>query len=331
MDPSGQRRDHGKDATIVPKFGSHAQSLASHQSSYFYSEWSKKWIYGTCMDDQPPLPPDELQVRPESHRKRIVVTFRLPENHQRDILSMRLFRKLQDEHGRDLTDWLPMVHSDGKVDQAPANVIFYDRDVDFFQISKRRYVYAAQCVSRHGEDSVLSTQLAARLNKDYSSRGEFLVDCVSAQGVRLEYFGAFSVIPFQTTKVETIAQSPPQKIGQNPGVAAIVLTGRDTISGAQSVSGVYLLRVQSLDTGETSDIPFNLTFQFFKTREKFVPQTILTLFEPDKRNSVSVQSKTPMVLQKLLSQYEDPKKLSIQKDDVLKPLDLARPGDRWRR
>lgn len=321
----------GRDKTVIPKFGSHTQAVASHLSSYFYGEWSARWAYGTCMDDQPPLPPDELQVRAESQRKRVVVTFRLPENSQRDILSMRLFRKLVDESGRDLTDWVPLVHSDSQVDQPPRNVIYFDTNVDFYQVSKMRYVYAAQCISRHGEDSVLSVQLSARLNKDYSSRGEFPTEEVSSAGVRMEYFGAFSKIPFEVSKSELIVPVPAQHVGEAPGVAAVVFTGRDAVGNAMRVESNYVIRIQSLDTGQTEDIPFDVIFKAFKDREKFYSKHIFAVpAEPEKKSSVGFQSKTPNVIQKALAPYLDPKRLSVQKVAV-QPKDMAQPGDRWKR
>ena len=317
----------GKMASIKGKFGSQAAQLSTHQGSYFYGEWSQRWIYGTVMDDQPPAPPDELTARPESHRKRVVLTFRLPLDNQRDILSMRLFRKLQDENGRDLTDWIPMLGSSGKVDHPPQNVIFFDDKVEFFHVSKMRYVYAAQCTTRHGESSVLSEQLAVRLNQDHYSRGEYLVEQISAAGVRLQYYGAFSTIPFQVSKTELVVAPPP-----DDGVAALVLTGRDASGNMLGQGGDYLLRVQSLDTGEQVDIPFSLVFKTFQIREKFVPTPVFVMpASPQTKGSNEFKSKTPTLLQKVLTAYQDPALVSIKKTDAVAPALMAAPGERWKR
>lgn len=273
----------GKDPTVGKKTHTHTQPTATHKSSYFYSEWSSRWVYATCMDDQPPPPPDELQVRPESARKRVVVTFRLPENSQRDILSMRLFKKILGENGRELTDWIPMVHSDGRVDQPPQNIIFYDTNVEFFQIAKHRYVYAAQCVSRHGEDSPLSEQYATMLNKDYFSRGEYPVEMVSSKGVRVEYFGAFARIPFLRTQTQVVVMPHD----------TFTLTGRETMGNAMGVDGSYFLRIESLDTGEKMDVPFGVVFRNLKAREQFVNSSIYTPPSlPNQKGSQNFQNKT---------------------------------------
>lgn len=323
----------GKDPTVAPRFASHAAKLAPNLSSYFYSEWSHTWAYGTCMDDQPPLPPDELQARPESHRKRVVVTFRLPENNQRDILSMRLFRKLQDSNGRDLTDWLPMVHSDGAVDHPPQNVIFFDTNVDFFQTSRYRYVYTAQCVSRHGEDSVLSEQLAVRLNQDYSTRGEYLVDSISSAGVRMEYFGAFSTIPAKESRSELVVSPPLAHRGSGPGSAALIVVGRNALGNMQGTNTNYLIRVQSLDTGESSDIPFSTLFRYLKTREIFKIKHVFALpAHPEKKNSIAVLNKPSRVLVQQLTKYQDPKALGSTENKILTlPHDRAMPLERYKR
>ncbi len=278
----------GSDPTVSNVFASQTSPLASYKSSFFSSEWCKLWAYGSCIDDQPPAPPDELTVRSESHKKRVVVTFRLPENPQKDIWKMRLLRKFKDEIGRDISDWMTVVDdtSDGQaLDFAPKNVIYFDTDIDFFQKSKTRVVYAAQCISRHGEASFLSEQLCARLNADYFSKGEFPVEFVSSAGVRKEYFGAFSTNPVRTTSTEIVV-SPRQS-----RVASLSFSGRDVVGNASLDSSKYVCRIQSLDTGETTDVPFDVTFSNVPSRQEvaeydfYVPKDPVPAKEKKQRRS----------------------------------------------
>lgn len=253
----------GEDPTVSPVFASQSSLLAQFKSSYFSSEWGHTWAYTTLIDDQPPLPPDELTVRPESHKKRIVVTFRLPDNPQKDIWKMRLYRKFKDEVGRDITDWMQVAETDSDdvlMDFSPNNVLFFDTDVDFFQRNKTRIVYVAQCISRHGEQSYLSEQLCARLNEEYFSKGEYPTEFVSSAGIRREYFGAFSTNPVQTTKTEIVVSPPPTRMGRSSGVASLSFSGRQASGNATLDAVKYICRIQSLDTGETIDVPFDVNF-----------------------------------------------------------------------
>lgn len=319
--------------TTVKRFGSHTVPVASYKSSYLVSEWSHTWAYGSCIDDQPPLPPDELTVRPESHKRRVVVTMKLPYNPQKDILKMRLFRKIQDENGRDMSDWMQITESDAadrKIDFAPQNVVYFDNDLDFFQKKKMKAVYAAQCISRHGEDSTLSEQLGARLNQDYFTKGEFPVEFVSSPGVRLEYFGAFSVSPPRTTRTEIVVSPAPTRVGKSPGVAALILAGRNTMGNMTVNKGDYVCRVQSLDTGETADIPFSSNFVNLQNRQTvskfdfYVPSHSVS-----GKNSNDFDSESDTRLEDELTRFNDGGLPDASENDEVLVYDRASKGDRW--
>lgn len=219
------------------------RSFSGFKSSYFHSEWSKKWSYGIVIDPVPPSPPDELTVIPDSPRKRIMVTFKIPYNEQRDIFYMRLLRKIQDDHGNDLTDWVQVGPKPGY--DTTKNVIFYDTHVEYYENSPVKYVYAAQTVTRHGAISGLSDQLAGRLNQKFSIYGEFPVEFVSQQGVKLEHHGAFSTFPFKRFYGEIVVGN-----GHRMNLSVLELFGNQNMDSTQ-----YWLRAESLDTGEKKDIP----------------------------------------------------------------------------
>jgi hypothetical protein len=235
--------DYNQDVFVSIK-NSQTNKLFPYKSSYFHSEWSAPWQYASILDTNPPPPPDELVVRPESARKRIIVTMKYPEDSQRDILKMRLYRKLQTRGGEDLTGW------DIVADNfPPKNSIYVDSDVDFVEENGIRYVYAAQTVSRHKELSTLSEQLAARLNRNWKIFGEHPTEFVSNAGVKTSYFGAFSVKPFAPRHVETIV--PFRRFGElSEQLCSVAFAGRERLSLRPSDDRTYVIRAESLDTGE---------------------------------------------------------------------------------
>lgn len=264
----------GNEKLTTAQFGSQTRSLAFHRSSYFAGEWSGRWGYTTVMDSIPPAPPDELNVRAESARKRIVVTMKLPYNPQRDIYMIRLFRKLQDSRGKDLTGWKQAVEYgsvDRKVDFGPQNVLYYDTDVDFFQTNGIRYVYTAQCVSRHHELSALSEQIGVRLNQQFAVAGEYPADFVSCAGVRMEHFGSFSSYPPRRTKSEIVGQSPEDAAPHDRQSVSMIFSGRNGLSNGSRDTGKYVGRIMSLDTGEERDFPISVTYSPQKQQVRTIP------------------------------------------------------------
>jgi len=233
------------------------KGLATHKSSYFTSEWGRNWRYGAIVDTKLPGPPDEFSVRTESHRKRVVVTWKLPCNSQRDIHYYRLFRKLQDGAGNDLTDWDLI-----DIRFGAQNVLFFDNDVKYFQDGNLKYVYAAQTVTRHDEFSFLSCQLAVRLNEQFKNEGEYPIESISAAGVRLEAIGAFATNPPARIFRETTFQD------------TLIMTSRPGTNNRVFSDTTYCLRMESLDTGEKQDILVTMVFDNLKPeitkREKTV-------------------------------------------------------------
>ena len=261
----------GKDVTVKESFASNAEKLAKYKSSYFSSEWGNKWSYASCVDNQPPPPPDEIVVRPESHKKRISISFKMPENVQRDISGMRLYRKIKNHMGVDVTDWQRIGSDFG-----PENVLFFDdfssESLPFFQQTKFKFVYAATTLTKHGEESTFSDQLCARLNQDYFSKGEFPVEFVSCAGVRKQYTGNFSVYPHAKMKCEIVKASDPIKSTGSKNKVSVTIGSRNSTGNSILTDSKFIVRVVSLDTGEKKDIP--LTSKIVNTPDiDFVEQT----------------------------------------------------------
>ncbi len=232
--------------------------------------------------------PDGSQVLPF-----IEVTMKLPDNPQMDINRMVIYRKLQDQDGVDLTGWVQIqeinaverqgtrhllvakwdhqqddatgtkfdVHEEERVETfvefAPENCRYRDFNVGFFgKDNSYRYVYAGVCYSRHGEESVLSDQLGARLNPDWKKSGELPVDFVSCAGVNMHFdTGIFGTYPERRTRSEVIFKPDPKK--QTPG--AIGLRAQERMAQKLLSNANYVMRVESLDCGQHFDIPVTMT------------------------------------------------------------------------
>ena len=274
----------GYDKTYSTASVAGLDSVAPNLVSFFGSEWSRDWGQAMVIDTTPPNPPDELVVRPHSAEKAIEITMKLPHNPQRDISKMTLWRKLQDEWGNDLTNWVQITEpSDPKTSQgtklpavmnfreeqdqetgrdplaynrsivnqfvefAPVNARFIDYGVQYFGGQTRyRYVYAAMCHTRHGEKSKLSDQLSAIVNPEWAKTGEYPVKFVSCAGVDRDFdTGVFSTYPERHIRSEVV-----QRPGSHFSLVAQARTAKRALN-----NNTYVARVESLDTGQHVDIP----------------------------------------------------------------------------
>jgi len=232
-----------------------SKSLATHKSSYFESEWSRNWSYAAVTDVVLPDPPDEFSIKPESHRKRIVITWKVPYNPQKDLYYYVLYRKVVDENKNDLSDWEKLDIFFGE-----NNVIYFDNDIEFFDKSGLTYVYATQTVTRHDEYSKLSNQVGARVNSRSLEFGEHPVIHISCEGVDLNSIGAFSRIPAIKRREDVISQDK------------VMLTIRQGITRNPFMNNNYCLRVESLDTGEKKDYSIDVVYDNVKSESLEVTQ-----------------------------------------------------------
>jgi len=229
----------------------------------------------------------------------VIVTFRVPYNPQRDINNMTLYRKVQDADGNDVTGWIQLQEftedlndptrqgtrhlyltsyqheqdditgtkfiatntevTQNFVEYGPTTARFEDHDVEYYgKSSQYRYVYAAICYTRHGEESVLSEQIGCRLNPDWKKNGEYPLDFVSCAGVNMDYdTGLFGTWPERRMRSEIIF-TPDLK---NNLPAVISVGGQERRAKKLISNSHYVLRVESLDTGQHVDVPVDLTLQ----------------------------------------------------------------------
>jgi hypothetical protein len=123
------------------------------EASFYAGDWSD-WARAQVVDNVLPDPPDELTVRPISHRGEIDVVWKMPNDPQKDIHRVRLLRCV--DNGK-LGPWKLL-------GEFPAlNGRYTDRDVRPFEESREKYIYAMYSLSLHGERSALSEQIEARL------------------------------------------------------------------------------------------------------------------------------------------------------------------------
>ena len=210
----------------------------SNVTSFFAGGWSKTWATAVVIDAVPPPPPDELTVSPDSRAGNVRVTWKVPEDSQRDIAGFRLLRKEQSLSGQDLGPWSTIVTG-----FPPTNGIYFDSGIRYLQDNgHRRYVYAMQTYTRHEEISALSDQVAVSIDRSYSRSGERPVVFVSEQGVFPDQTGQFATKPIVTRKREVTAKS------------SISLRPRTGRTKAQIQGSTYVIRVESLATGEVRDI-----------------------------------------------------------------------------
>lgn len=250
-------------------------SLTPNYASYFGSEWSKNWATAHVIDDEAPNPPDQLSVLPQSEKKRIVVTFQIPENSQRDIWQMTLYRKVIDKNGRDVHPWTELADFD-----MTCGGYYEDYDVDMVQkdaesryLQPFRYVYAATAWSVHNGESKLSEQIGARLNPDWNERGEHPVEFYSSRGVdRIADHGVFSTIPVKQYKTHMVANPKNDNDGRAP---AGVHIGCQERWGTRILNGnSFILRLHSLDTGEYYDVDFTTSTTALEPQKIQAPSDI---------------------------------------------------------
>jgi hypothetical protein len=307
----------GPDPTVRDAPGAGLNSLAPNDASYFGSEWCGRWAAAILIDTVPPPPPDELIVRPHSEPDPdlgvpyVEIAFKLPYNPQADINKMTLWRKLQDEKGRDVTDWVQLqeftaVERQGTrylyatdyehqqdditgtkfnaretesvetfVEFAPLNARFKDISVAYFGGGTRyRYVYAAICHTRHNETSVLSDQLGVRLNPNWEREGEYLTDFVSCAGVNKDFdVGLFGTWPERRLRSEVIFQTKISHPSDVPG--KITFSGQSRIAHTAINNSNYIARIESLDTGEHIDVPVHITVSNQPTQNTVAERTVV--------------------------------------------------------
>lgn len=240
----------GTDKSIAVNDTSQAKRLASSVSSYFDSDWNKNWAYSTIVDLVPPPPPDEIHVRPDSRRKRNVLTWKVPDDKQRDISGFVVFRRFVTKDKVPMSDWEQLTGI-----LPPTNGLYFDTNVEYSEkINDVGYAYAVQTVSQHDEKSVLSDQLAAWLTQHSKETGEIPTAFISESGVDLSMHGAQSVKPVKKVYRDIIAKDIISLSGRVGGTSDVQYDNKEMI-----------VRLESLDTGEQRELQMSIKYNNVKT------------------------------------------------------------------
>lgn len=141
-------------ASTIDRLSAFAGLTSPPLASFYGGEWSG-WSRTQVTDDVPPEPPDEVIVRPVSWKGEIRVCWKDPPNPQDDLSKVTLLRAVVNS-GK-VSDWKKVA------DFPVGNGSYVDRDVRTFE-SGYSYIYALYSTSYHGQISLLSDQMEAKLS-----------------------------------------------------------------------------------------------------------------------------------------------------------------------
>lgn len=206
---------------------------------YMRSSWSE-YVNAVVLDTDLPHPPRELALHPISRDSEVIVRWGVPDNEQGDIASLNLYRRTR-RAGVFTSGWALIASG-----LAVSNGLYRDRGIPFRDPDE--LVYALTSVSVHGQVSGLSEQLSCRLVR----QGEELeVRLVSFPGIPLEAHGAFSVNPTRFGGGAVTCK------------ASITVSPRVGPSAYVNIDSDFVLRIQSLETGEAIDLPISVVYKNF--------------------------------------------------------------------
>lgn len=216
-----------------PAFNTSAGS-AIRQASFYAAEWSD-WARTLVTDTVPPDPPDELTVMPLSQKGQVRITWKMPNDPQRDISSITLLRStgLSGKY----TEWVKLAAV------VPANGVFVDTAVSPHETSHESYMYAMYSTSFHGQRSVLSERVVARLTDRSRYLGE---EPVRLAGPRGDDPTDHPVGPLSPIPRELIALN------------GATFYARGAASVLPLFDRSYVIEVQSLATGERAEVTLNV-------------------------------------------------------------------------
>lgn len=207
--------------------------IGTRVASYYFGDWSD-WSRTEVVDSLPPDPPDEVYVRPVSSNGKIRVSWKMPNDPQRDIDSIHLLRASVID-GR-VGEW------DDLGTFQPENGAYDDMDVVPHGMSRVEYVYALYSTSRHGNLSVLGDQFLARLSEP-SSHHEYPIRRTRPIGGDPMSHPSISE-PLESTEIVADRR--------------LVMYCRITESGHPLRDRDYMLDIRSLSTGERVQVALNV-------------------------------------------------------------------------
>lgn len=202
--------------------------------SYYGGDWSD-WASADIIDAVPPEPPDELTVRPVSRHGYIDVVWKMPNDPQRDTHRVRLLRCVERD-GR-IGPWV-------QLGEFPAaNGRFVDRSVSSFTQEQTKYTYAMYSLTRHGERSVLSEQVEARL-EEVSAMHELPLVQIAPKG--------------SDAMADSYAARTPIRDWNIIGKSRAVFYVRTAESAHPLNDRTYTVEVQSISTGEKARVTLSV-------------------------------------------------------------------------
>jgi hypothetical protein len=206
------------------------QKKVEYSSVYYESEPISNWIYVEIADTLPPPPPSSIKISPNTTQKSIYITWLTPAHSQRDIKSFNLYRRQKVGQTWKLLKSFPLTEN-----------VYIDKSLGFNQ----EYIYAITSVDVHGIESVLSTQIQAELNPNFSAeRQERPLRWVSGSGARPDEGFSNIYKKFFENEVPIV-------------VSANVVIGPTEMF--KETEKKLLIRVKSLDMHETKEFVITLT------------------------------------------------------------------------
>ncbi len=199
-------------------------------ASFYAGDWSD-WSQTQIIDTVLPDPPDELIVRPMSAKGMVDIVWKMPNDPQGDIHVVRLLRAtiVADR----VSDWKQL----GEF--VAANGRYVDRDVSPYETLHTSYMYAMYSVSYHGERSVLSERVEARLTDRVRYLGEEPLRQIAPRGAAPM---AHAMGLPHDPRVDVVADS------------RVTLYIRGSKSALPLFDRSYVVEVQSLSTGERAEL-----------------------------------------------------------------------------
>lgn len=206
---------------------------------YMRSSWSP-YVNVVVLDTDLPSPPKQLTVLHDRKMSGIRISWVLPENVQEDISYLSLYRRTM-LNGVFTSDWKRIAS-----DIPMRNGLYLDRDD--IPAYPGQVVYAMTSTSIHGQVSDLSEQI---FYQSARGKGEGATGIVSFPGAPLKSYGNFSVMPVRFKDEDLVCEN------------SITVSPRVGPSSYMNIDADYVLRVQSIETGQFTDILLSLAYRNF--------------------------------------------------------------------
>lgn len=250
-----------------------------YRSFYFESDPCRVWQYIGVYENEPPPPPRDIKIVPNSKEKKIRIIWNPPPSNQQDIAEIRLYRRI--EGATDITRFFKQIDVEflvrqdiTKTDYFKEMVAFgrsdevsrltresnsgqlFQQDYNYFDDEDvelgKTYIYALESVDVHGIKSFLSVQIGAQLNDRFHiERMEKPLKFISGSGLRLDEIDKKAKV----FKSYTDVYFARNKIKIKPSLAF------------SDTSKSFIVKIRSLDTFETKEVKVTINNKERKAEE----------------------------------------------------------------